>query len=105
MTFQIRTYLFINIYSLIKNLPSLKALKLSQVHSFRNTLNCIQSKKILYLEAEIDLPLTDDECERNVDSIVGLIDRNQEIIRYFAIRNHMISEQSINTIVSKKKID
>ncbi len=93
------------ISSLVKNLPSLKALKLSLMKSIRNTLNCILSKKIIHLKTELDLPLTDDECERDVDSIVGLIDRNQEIVRHLAIKDHMIIEQSINTIVSKKKID
>jgi hypothetical protein len=87
--------------ALVRNMPLLSTLKLLQKESFKNTLDCVQSKNIQYLKVSTYIMVCETQRQQEIDSVVSLINRNEQIIKQLSI-GICVTDQDINNINSNK---
>jgi hypothetical protein len=88
--------------SIVRNMPFLTKLQLFQWTSIRNTIECVRSKNIHHLDVMIWKQISDAQQQEDIDSVVSLINRNEQIFHRLSISTLSLTDQAINNIDPNK---
>jgi len=88
--------------SIVRNMPFLTKLQLFQRTSIRNTIECVRSKNIHHLDVTTWRQISNAQQQEDIDPVVSLINRNEQILHHLSIDTLSFTDQAINNIDPNK---